>query len=156
MGINIFAGDNDGDMVFDPSWARRLRDSYSITERVFHSPFDRRRPSSSETNAPLSYGMNGNVLDQNLSDALYPSDLILLAPKTSGEKNFTGRLNEDLEVDSECNGSGKTGGTHRSGQRIIVAYADGHTEDLSMSEFHNGSGGAEARSRRWELAPDEE
>jgi prepilin-type N-terminal cleavage/methylation domain-containing protein/prepilin-type processing-associated H-X9-DG protein len=149
QGVIIYLQDNDDDFFAQggsTSWPNTLHDRYSISWKVFHSPFDK-RPQQETGTVPVSYGMNGDCFDTNVGQWTSPADLIMgaAAPATgNADVTFTGTSAQNVDVQP---GSGRAGGTHQNRKRINVLYGDGRVEGISWADYSDQGG--EEGIRRW-------
>lgn len=138
LGTAAYMGDND-DTIFvsgSNTWPNLLNPKYIQSWKVFQSPFDKRTSSEVAGNAPVTYGVNSNIIGASLSKVNSPTGCILMAPKmssgsTASDVKFEGKGAESVEVKSDSNPVG----THVNGSRINVLYADFHCADIKMTDF---------------------
>ena len=149
IGTAAYLNDNDEQIFKDPPadaanpWPKVLQEKYVTNWKVFKSPFDK-RADDKDAKAPVSYGINKNVLTQtsgagkwdgNFSKIEAPSQLILMAPVMTSEASVptfdvsnTGSINVSLPQPA---GGGKIKlGTHNGRSQINVLYADSHVASI--------------------------
>ena len=148
LGVAAFLNDNDDQIFKSPqasgtnAWPQVLQEKYVTNWKVFKSPFDRRADGSGVT-APVSYGINANILTQpggagkwdgNVSKLVAPSQLILMAPvMTSAVSVPTFDVanvgNTNVSLPQPASGSLRLG-THSNRNQINVLFADSHVASL--------------------------
>ncbi len=114
---------------------------YVATWKVFRSPFDKRGDTEDSTKAPVSYGINNNVLKGRVggskngaayasTDLAYPSQLILLAPalQQGAIVTFTGLPTDTGGTPLPLPKPSLKQGTWASRKKIGVLYADFHVD----------------------------
>lgn len=139
--IALMADNDDTIFVSGTAWPGQLNPKYIQTWKVFQSPFDNRTKSEDAATAPLSYGVNTNIINGSLSSVRSITNCILMAPAmTSG--SFTGTATSDLKVSQSS-----YAGTHANASRINVLFADGHVGELTKTAFQSTltSGTSEVR-----------
>jgi len=151
QGIMLYINDNDDDFFpqgGNKSWAETIHDKYSISWKAMHSPFDKRPVQETGSNIPVSYGLNSDCYDTNVSKWTAAGDLIMGAPRQDGGPavKFSGTSNGNVSL----TGPTGSGGTHGSRKRINALFGDGRVESLSWKDFTTTTG--EAGRRRWDPA----
>lgn len=132
-----FMSDNNDAIFTSGTWQRQLKPNYVQTWKVFQSPFDSRAKSENDSSAPVSYGVNQNILMKSVSDVISVTNCILMAPViTSG--SFTGTATNPIPLTQTSNGST---GTHSDKTRINALFVDGHVSEMRMAEFTTGTNG---------------
>jgi prepilin-type N-terminal cleavage/methylation domain-containing protein/prepilin-type processing-associated H-X9-DG protein len=148
-GIYTYLGDND-DQMFSltgaaggggapPTWPVTLHSKYVPNWKVFRSPFDRltrTRPDTEKEPVPVSYGINTNAFDTNLSKYVSASQFILGAPAMLPGKEVlfagTSQTNVVLEMPT---GAANKQGTHSGRGQINVLFADAHVSNMGWADF---------------------
>ncbi len=142
LATQMYMNDNDG-VIFDASapWMGQLHPKYLGAWKIFQSPFDQRSPSEKDTNAPVSYGLNGHNVAGILADKIANSGaFIMFAPaQASGSiVKFSGTPAASITVyKAATSGGTATGGTHSGRKRINAVFADWHSETMSWTMFLN-------------------
>ncbi len=173
LGIAAYLNDND-DQMFDEDgsggkfWPELLQSKYVTNWKVFKSAFDKRADSNVVATAPVSYGINANVLkhagkwDGNISKLEAPSQLILMAPAMDpmvvSVPVFKGLANQAVSLPVPT-ASTKLG-THNKRSQIHALYADSHVDVLKYmpntnpQAFSNTAGAPDAPGQlRWKPRP---
>jgi prepilin-type N-terminal cleavage/methylation domain-containing protein len=156
IGTAAYLSDND-DKIFSKDdttpWSQTLQGKYVPNWKVFKSPFDQRADSSVASSAPVSYGINNNILSQtssggngntnafdgNVTKMVAPSQLIYMAPALSaslatagGLKAFTG-VSSDPKLSVSPTGSFQ--GTHANYKQINALYMDSHVQSIKYTDY---------------------
>ena len=151
LGVAAYLNDNDDQIFKDPPatganpWPQVLQEKYVTNWKVFKCPFDKRIDASG-VDAPVSYGINKNVLTQtsgagkwdgNFSKIEAPSQLILMGPEMTTEPSVPkfdaknkGSFNVSLTQPTA--GSVKLG-THQGRSQINVLFADSHVASIKYT-----------------------
>jgi len=185
LGIATCAYLNDhNDRIFSSAtpggWPSVLHSKYGsyLTEerkevtdwKPFKSPFDKRPDgagSSTGAGAPVSYGINvniltqseggGNAFDGNTTKLTSPSQLICMAPNVDLSQTLlvfissTGDSNVTLNVPPKppaTNGDNR--GTHARRSQIAVLFADFHVAGIPYREFATTSSSDGSARARWQ------
>jgi prepilin-type N-terminal cleavage/methylation domain-containing protein/prepilin-type processing-associated H-X9-DG protein len=138
IGTVAYLNDNEDQMYSASlSWPIILHQKYVQNWKVFRSPFDK-RPDLETDSAPVSYGVNQNLIDIHSSKFGSPSQLIMMAPSVGGgaELSFAGTGSSNPTV---LPGNGSKSGTHNNRSQINVVYADAHAASISATEFSKAS-----------------
>lgn len=147
IATQTYLNDNDN-IYFVPTtnWMSKLNPKYVPIWKIFESPFDKRTPQESPTNAPISYGLNENTTGTTPNSGIatdritQPSTYILFAPAQSGT-GFSGLSGDAGGVKVNKDNAGplgpNAGGTHNKGLRINACMADLHAENMSWKDFHD-------------------
>jgi prepilin-type N-terminal cleavage/methylation domain-containing protein/prepilin-type processing-associated H-X9-DG protein len=150
LATQMYMNDNDG-VIFDATatWMGQLHPKYLGAWKIFQSPFDQRSPSENNTNAPVSYGLNGHNVAGMLADKITnPSAFIVFAPAQTSANNiaFSGTAGTAApgvtvyKNTSAPGGSASTSvphGTHNGRKRINAVFADWHSDNISWTNFVN-------------------
>ena len=147
IGVAAYLNDNDEQIFKDPPasgsdpWPKVLQTKYVTNWKVFKCPFDKRADLSNDS-APVSYGINANVLlqpgkpgwDGNFSKLVAPSQLILMAPAmTSAAATPTfdaaNVATKSVSLPQPPGGTTKLG-THSGRAQINALFADSHVASL--------------------------
>jgi prepilin-type N-terminal cleavage/methylation domain-containing protein len=137
LSTQTYLNDHDG-VLFTAGgiWMTQLHPKYLPSWKIFQSPFDRRGSSESDTAAPISYGVNGNVKVVGLStDKVKKSSVfILFAPAEAAGPivTFTGVPTAAVTV---FKNTVAAGGVQNNRTRINALFADLHAESLSWDTF---------------------
>jgi prepilin-type N-terminal cleavage/methylation domain-containing protein len=166
IATQLFLNDNDNTFFqpTDPDWMTSLHPKYLSAWKIFQSPFDKRTPTESDSNSPVSYGFNANAHSTtgalSSDKVINPSSFILYAPAQNATvaTPFTGTASASVSVSKDSIGPGgvKAGGTHSRGSHINACMADLHVENLLWTDFHSDapdSGSSYAVSSRWHPDP---
>jgi prepilin-type N-terminal cleavage/methylation domain-containing protein/prepilin-type processing-associated H-X9-DG protein len=168
LGLVTYLNDNDDQMfsktggggggagggagAAQTSWPVALQGKYVPSWAVFRSPFDKvtsKRPDVQKApGAPVSYGINVNVLGTNASKFVAPSQLIVMAPALDAGKDiqFSGTSESNPTLAMPSGGNSKNG-THSNRSQINALYADTHVASLPYKEFSSTQ--QEEGMRRW-------
>ena len=146
LGVAAFLNDSDDQIFKEPPisgqdpWPKALQAKYVTNWKVFKSPFDKRNDASGDT-APISYGINKNVLTQpgkpgwdgNFSKLVSPSQLIMMAPEMDqtvvSVPAFKGLGNQNVVLNHP---TGTKLGTHNGRAQINVLFADSHVASIKF------------------------
>lgn len=158
LATQTYLNDNDN-AYFRPSsnWMASLNPKYLPTWKIFQSPFDKRAPSETAAQAPVSFGMNANASGTGTGETLLsdtiknPTGFILFAPAQPFTKRGTD-ASVTVTKNSAGSGGAARGGTHNKGQRINACMADLHVENMSWRDFHDDSSN-DAAKQRWNPNP---
>jgi prepilin-type N-terminal cleavage/methylation domain-containing protein/prepilin-type processing-associated H-X9-DG protein len=159
IGVAGYLADNDDQMFStapggDPkssSWPTALHAKYVTNWKAFRSPFDKvtgARPEATDQRAPISYGINGNVIGFDAAKFTSPSQLILMAPNLVDGKEVAFK---DVYADSGNDATklapagGARKGTHSGRNQINVLFADSHVENMNYTKFGDQSSGDGAK-----------
>lgn len=156
IATQTFLNDNDG-AYFLPTenWIKRLHPDggtqYLPSWKVFQSPFDR-RSAAEGSNAPVSYGFNGNAVSGPgeggggpgplLSDQITNTSVFVLFAPAQGSGPtpvFYGTAAGPVTIVKQTSSPGGTaaGGTHKRRRRIAACMADLHVEDMDWNTFRS-------------------
>ena len=146
LGVAAYLNDND-EQIFkdadtgDKAWPKVLQEKYVTNWKVFKCPFDK-RPDANSTSAPVSYGINQNVLaqpgkpgwDGNFSKLVAPSQLILMAPEMTAVASVptfdaANIATKPVSLTQPSAGTTKLG-THNGRSQINALFADSHVAAL--------------------------
>ena len=119
-----------------------LQEKYVTNWKVFKCPFDKRADATTDS-APVSYGINANVLTQvtkpgwdgNFSRLVSPSQLILMAPEVTDDAGSVPTFDaanvatKAVSLKSRS-GESKKLGTHSGRAQINALFADSHVASL--------------------------
>ncbi len=138
-------------------WMADLRPKYLASWKIFQSPFDKRAASEDATTAPVSYGINANIIGQPTDKIVRPTAFILFAPAQNGNAvvTFSGTpaLTVTVYKDSTSPGGTAPGGTHNRRTRLNALFADLHSENMSWTTFKQDVSGTpeDDANFRWTL-----
>ena len=147
IGVAAYLNDNDEQIFKDPpatgadAWPKTLQAKYVTNWKVFKCPFDK-RPDAGGDSAPVSYGINQNVLTQpgkpgwdgNFSKLVAPSQLILMAPAMTTVASVptfdpVNVATKSVALTQPTAGTTKLG-THNGRAQINALFADSHVASL--------------------------
>ena len=146
LGVAAFLNDND-EQIFkdsdtgDKAWPKVLQEKYVTNWKVFKCPFDKRVDAAGDA-APVSYGINQNVLSQpgkpgwdgNFSKLVAPSQLILMGPEMTNVASVptfdTANIaTKAVKLSAPATTNVKLG-THNGRSQINVLFADSHVSSI--------------------------
>ena len=146
LGVAAYLNDND-EQIFkdsdtgDKAWPKVLQEKYVTNWKVFKCPFDKRIDASGDA-APVSYGINVNVLSQpgkpnwdgNFSKLVAPSQLMLMAPEMTSVASVptfdpTNIATKAVKLNAPASTNIKLG-THNGRSQINVLFADSHVASI--------------------------
>ena len=149
LGVAAYLNDNDEQMFKAPPatgsdpWPKVLQSKYVTNWKVFKCPFDKRIDQSGDS-APVSYGINDNVLTQpgkpgwdgNFSKLVAPSQLILMAPAMNNVASVptfdaANVANSSVKLPQPTTGTVKLG-THNRRSQVNALFADSHVSSLKF------------------------
>jgi len=149
IGIQTYLGDSD-DQMFSltgaggggsapAAWPVILHNKYVPNWKVFRSPFDRitrTRPDTEKEPVPVSYGINQNAFDTNVSKFVSPSQFILSAPAMTAGKEivFAGTSQTNVTLSMPTSSANKQG-THSGRNQINVLFGDSHVSQMLWNDF---------------------
>jgi prepilin-type N-terminal cleavage/methylation domain-containing protein len=143
IATQTYLTDNDGiifltDQATTP-WMKSLHPKYLPAWKIFQSPLDSRSSLESDTNSPVSYGLNLNAVALS-TDKIQKSTLfILLAPaqNSNAQVKFSGVVGSTVTLlrASSTPGGTATGGPQKKRTGIDALFADLHSESLSWTTF---------------------
>ena len=142
LGVAAYLNDNDEQMFKAPPasgtdpWPKVLQSKYVTNWKVFKCPFDKRIDAAGDA-APVSYGINDNVLTQpgkpgwdgNFSKLVAPSQLILMAPEMTSVASvptFAPANTANTSVKLTVPTATTKLGTHNRRAQINALFADSH------------------------------
>ena len=147
IGVAAYLNDNDDQIFKDPPatgtdpWPKVLQTKYVTNWKVFKCPFDKRADVTTDS-APVSYGINQNVLKQpgkpgwdgNFSKLVAPSQLILMAPSMTNAASAptfdsANVGSKSVSLTQPASGTLKLG-THSGRAQINALFADSHVASL--------------------------
>ena len=147
IGVAAYLNDNDEQIFKDPPppntdpWPKVLQTKYVTNWKVFKCPFDKRADLTNDS-APVSYGINANVLTQpgkpgwdgNFSKLVAPSQLILMAPAMTNDASVPkfddkNTATKSVSLTQPASGTIKLG-THSGRAQINALFADTHVASL--------------------------
>ena len=151
LGVAAYLNDNDEQIFKDPPatganpWPQVLQEKYVTNWKVFKCPFDKRTDANG-VDAPVSYGINKNVLTQttgagkwdgNFSKLEAPSQLILMAPAMTTEPSVPkfdakNKGNFNVVLTQPTTSTVKLG-THQGRSQINALFADSHVASIKYS-----------------------
>ena len=165
LATQMCINDNDG-AIFAPARAQEHGSRNCIQNTSGRGRFFSRRSISARlrsrtTNAPISYGLNGNTKGGGTSIAgllvdkiQSASSFIIFAPAqdSGGVVKFSGLPGANVTVYKAGSASG---GTHSSRKRINAVFADWHSETMPWSIFINDTNSSSdpSASLRWDPYP---
>ena len=165
LATQMCINDNDGAIFATGAgagtWQAQLHPKYIGSWKIFQSPFDQRSPSEQDTNAPISYGLNGNTKGGGTSiagllvDKIQSASSFIIfaaAQDSGGVVKFSGLPGANVTVYKAGSASG---GTHSSRKRINAVFADWHSETMPWSVFINDTNTSSdpSASLRWDPYP---
>jgi len=150
LATQMYLNDNDN-VIFSSAaaagtWMAQLKAKYLPAWKIFQSPFDKRSALENDTNAPISYGLNGNsVIGTQIDKIKNVSAFILFAPaQNAGDTvGFDAVATDQATVYKSTSTPGGTAsatkphGTHSGRTRINALFADLHTESMRWTTFIN-------------------
>jgi len=136
VGISMVAYLNDNADSFPDAtkWPTALNPTYVTTWKGFLSPFDRRPPVESATDAPISFGMNKNLSTKGTSDVASASNCVFISTAATGtypKLVFINKASTVTGIDA-----GNNPGTFSGGKFVNVLFADSHVSALSTQDFN--------------------
>jgi len=143
IATQTYLNDNDSvlfssDQTTNP-WPKSLHPKYLPAWKIFQSPFDKRTSLENDATAPVSYGLNLNVVGLSTDKIQKPTLFILLAPaqNNNAQVNFAGVSGATVTVLRAVSNPGgtATGGTQNKRTRINGLFADLHSESLTWTTF---------------------
>lgn len=160
IATQLYLNDNDG-LIFSADqattpWMKSLHPKYLEVWSIFQSPLDSRAPAESDTDAPISYGLNLNAVGSAIDKIQKPTLFILLAPaqNDNAQVKFSGVSGSKVTVLRASSDPGGTavGGAQRTRSSINALFADLHSESLAWTTFKaDAAGPSDDPSRfRWD------
>lgn len=160
IATQTYLNDNDGvifsaDQATTP-WMKSLHPKYLPAWKIFQSPLDSRSSLESDTNSPISYGLNLNAVGLSVDKIQKSTLFILLAPaqNSNAQVKFSGLAGATVTVlrASSTPGGTATGGSQKKRTSINALFADLHSESLSWTTFKmDATGPTDDPSRfRWD------
>jgi prepilin-type N-terminal cleavage/methylation domain-containing protein len=172
IGVTAYLNDNDEQMFTKGAvttggsgWPATLQAKYVTAWKTFQSPFDKRTPSEVPATAPVSYGINPNMMSPepgttptgsgftgNMGTVRSPSSTIMMAPFFNGKPTVTsswtglGNGNPVLLVPQK---STTGSGTHSNFNLITVLFADSHVDTLKSKDYTDATS-VGAGDKRWD------
>ena len=164
IATQTYLNDHDG-IVFSTdvsagTWMAQLHPKYLPAWKIFQSPFDKRSPLEDNATAPVSYGLNLNILGRSIDKVVRPSAFILFAPAQNRAPTvtFVGSAAITVTVDKDGGsfpGGPAIGGTQNKRTRINALFADLHSDSLTWTTFKLSTSGnpEDDANFRWTLPP---
>jgi prepilin-type N-terminal cleavage/methylation domain-containing protein/prepilin-type processing-associated H-X9-DG protein len=128
----VYLGDND-DQLFtsgSTSWTQTLLASYLPDTKSFQSTFDKRPVTSGTSACNVSYGINSQAINTNMSKWVSPSLTIMFSPAVTGydggTPTFAGTSATDTTVTTPTVANKL--GTHGGKNQINAVFGDGHVQ----------------------------
>jgi prepilin-type N-terminal cleavage/methylation domain-containing protein len=162
LATQMYLNDHDG-VLFStdasaPTWMAQLHPKYLSAWRIFQSPFDTRPALESDTDSPISYGLNGNtksppgtsIAGLLMDKVANPTAFIVYAPAQDGGSTikFSGKPSPAVTV---YKAGSAAGGTHNRRTRINALFADIHSENMLWSNFIKDDDPNDATAKqRWD------